>query len=137
MIRAAYLDTALATAVLLRQPALVARWHEPSALPDFSIGGLARHLANQITFTPGYLAAPPGAAAIPVLEHYTRNSWVTSGVDSDANVTIRKRSEKAAADVTPGSLADEVDDAIEILRQVLPGRADWPHHRLPRLGTHY
>ncbi|MGC5022388.1 maleylpyruvate isomerase N-terminal domain-containing protein [Micromonospora sp. DT47] len=131
MIRETYLDTALTAAALLRQPALAARWREPSALPGFSIGGLARHLANQVTVTPAHLAGAPGAAAVPVLQHYTRSTWVASGIDSDANVGIRSRGEAAAAELTPGTLADEVDAAIETLRQVLPGA---PADRVIDLG---
>ncbi len=123
MIRDAYVDTAQVAAALLRCPELAARWAEPSALADFSVAGLARHLANQVTSVPHYLGGAPGEAdaAIPLLHHYTRNEWVTSGADGADNVSIRRRSEQAIADVTPGALADEVDASIERLRRGLPG----------------
>jgi hypothetical protein len=86
VIRDAFLDSAEAALSLLREPVLAERWSQPSALPDFSTGGLARHLANQITHTVTYLAAAPGDSAISVLDHFTGNTWVTSGVDSAGEV---------------------------------------------------
>ncbi|HEY3501966.1 MAG TPA: maleylpyruvate isomerase N-terminal domain-containing protein [Actinocatenispora sp.] len=131
MIRDAYLSAATTAATLLREPTVAARWSEPSALPDFSVAGLARHLANQVTHTVPLLAAPPGDAAIPVLEHFTGGAWVTSGVDSDANVGIRRRGEAAAAATTPAALADDVDAALAELRRALPAE---PAERVVDLG---
>jgi hypothetical protein len=127
VIREAFLESAAIAATLLREPVLAERWDTPSALPDFSTGGLARHLANQVTDTVTYLAAPPGDSAIPVLEHYTRNTWVTSGVDSPDNVGIRGRSERRAAATTVADLAAEVDAALGVLRSAVP---DQPAHRI-------
>lgn len=125
MIRDAFLESAKAALVLLREPALAERWAKPSALPDFSTGGLARHLANQITRTVTYLAAEPGDSAISVLNHFTSNGWVTSGVDSADNIDIRNRSEQAAAATTSDALADDVDTALRELRtSVLAQPAD-------------
>jgi hypothetical protein len=120
MIRDAFLAAGQATATLLRAPALSARWSDPSALPDFSVAGLAHHLANQVTRTVPMLAAAPGDRAVPVLEHYTRNTWVTSGVDGVDNVRIRRQGEQAAADTTSQALADEFDAALAELRRVVP-----------------
>ncbi|MET8530166.1 hypothetical protein [Micromonospora sp. NPDC005172] len=67
MIRPAFLDTAEAATALLRNPMLAEQWSAPSALPDLSTGGLARHLANQVTQTVTFLAAPPGkGSAAPI-----------------------------------------------------------------------
>lgn len=120
MIRNAFLSAAETAATLLREPTLSERWSKPSALADFSIGGLARHLANQVTHTRLLLAAAPGDTAIPVLEHYIRNTWVISGVDGEDNVGIRRRGEEAAASITAEALADEVDTALAELRHVVP-----------------
>ncbi|RAO53526.1 hypothetical protein LUPAC06_05396 [Micromonospora saelicesensis] len=43
---------------LLRNPILAEQWFLTQPLPDFSTGGLARHLANQVTLTVTFLAAP-------------------------------------------------------------------------------
>jgi hypothetical protein len=120
MIRDAFLESSETALGLLREPALAERWSKPSALSDFSTGGLARHLANQITHTVTYLAGTPGDSAISVLDHFTGNTWVTSGVDSADNIDIRHRSEQAAAATTPEGLADDVDAALRELRTVLP-----------------
>ncbi|MEV4755850.1 maleylpyruvate isomerase N-terminal domain-containing protein [Micromonospora sp. NPDC049559] len=132
MIRAAFLESAEAAVGLLRQPALAERWSEPSALPDFSTSGLARHLANQITNTASYLAATPGGSAISVLDHFTGNGWVTSGTDSADNIEIRHRSEQAATATTPERLADDVDAALRELRAAVPAQ---PADRIVDLGN--
>jgi hypothetical protein len=66
------------------------------------------------------LAAAPGNSAVPVLEHYTRNTWVTSGIDDGDNVRIRRQGEQAAAGTTAQALANEVDAALVELRRVVP-----------------
>ncbi|WP_432901482.1 maleylpyruvate isomerase N-terminal domain-containing protein [Micromonospora matsumotoense] len=123
MIRDAFLDVAEIAASLLREPLMAERWSTPSALPDFSTGGLARHLANQVTHTVTFLAAEQGASPIPVLEHFTGNAWVTSGVDSADNVDIRRRSEQAAASTTATDLAADVDAALAELRVTVPAQS--------------
>src|SRR5947209_8128739 len=97
MIREAFLSSDAVVVGLLREPVLAERWGGPSALADFSVGGLARHLANQVTHTVAVVASAPGGVAIPVLEHFTRNTWVTSGVGGADNVGIRRRAEAAVA----------------------------------------
>jgi hypothetical protein len=120
VIRDAYLSAAAVAATLLRDPAVSANWSQPSALADFSVAGLACHVAYQITRTVPTLAGPPGGSAIPVLEHYTRNAWVTSGTEGADNVQIRRASEQRAAATTAQALADEVDAAVAELRRVVP-----------------
>jgi hypothetical protein len=132
VIRDAFLSAAGTAARLLRDPAVGAHWSQPSALADFSVAGLARHLANQVTHTVTLLAAAPGGSAIPVLEHYTRSAWVTSGVDGADNVWIRQRGEEAAARTTPEALAGDVDAALAELRQVVPAE---PAERVVDLGN--
>lgn len=120
MIRDAFLDSAEVAGRLLREPALADRWAAPSALADFTTAGLARHLANQVTRAVAYLAAPSGGTAVPVLDHFTRNAWVTTDVDGEDNVGIRRRSERAAAGGNAAGLADEYDTALAGLRATLP-----------------
>ncbi|GIF52932.1 mycothiol maleylpyruvate isomerase-like protein [Asanoa ferruginea] len=131
MIRAAFLDSAATAATLLRAPVLAERWSAPSALPDFTTGGLARHLANQVTHTVTFLAAEPGTAAIPLLAHFTGNTWTTSPIDAEDNVGIRRRSETAARETTAAALADLVDEALVALRESVPAQ---PADRLVDLG---
>jgi hypothetical protein len=124
VIRAAFLDASSAAAALLRDPALAERWSTPSALPGFTVGGLARHLANQVTRTVTLLEAPPGddEAVVPVLDHFTGSGWVTSGRDGEGNVLIRIRGEEGAAGISPEDLAAEVDAAVAELRTTVPAQ---------------
>lgn len=131
MIRDAYLSAAETAATLLREPALSVRWAEPSALADYSTGGLARHLAYQIVATVPFLAAAPGTSAIPVIDHYTRNAWVTSGVNGTDNVEIRRRNERIAAETTAQALADDTDAALAKLRDIVPAE---PPQRIVDVG---
>lgn len=131
VIRDAFLESAGIAGALLREPVLVERWSAPSALADFSTGGLARHLANQVTQPVALLAAAPGGSAIAVLEHYTGSDWVTSGVDGADNVGIRRRGEGAAALVAADGLAAEFDAALAELRVVVPAQ---PADRIVDLG---
>ncbi|MFY1620901.1 maleylpyruvate isomerase N-terminal domain-containing protein [Micromonospora sp. WMMD736] len=127
-----FLDAAATALALLRNPILAERWSSPSALPDFSTGGLARHLANQVTQTVTFLAAPPGGSAVSVLEHFTGNAWVTSGVDSADNIDIRRRSEQTAAATNPRELADAVDAALTDLGAMVTAQ---PPDRIVDLGN--
>jgi hypothetical protein len=130
-IRHAYLATAGIAAALLRTPVLAERWTTPSALPYYSTGGLARHLANQVTQTAQLLDAPPGHTRIDVLAHFTRKAWVTTGADEADNTDIRDRGERAAAATTAGRLAAEVDEVLAKLRHTVPAQ---PPPRIVDLG---
>ena len=123
MIRETFLESARTAATLLSDPAWLPARATPSALGDFSTGGLARHLANQVTHTADLLAAAPGVSAIPVLEHYTRNTWVTSGTDGADNIGIRRRGEDAAGRTTAAELATDFRTALDGLAASLPGQA--------------
>jgi hypothetical protein len=119
-VRAAFLTAAASVSALLRDPAVAAAWTGPSALAEFSVGGLAAHLAAQVTMVPGRLAAAePEGEPVTLLEHYGRVSWIGSGLDSEVNVAIRAVGEKAAA---PGALevADAIDTATRELAELLP-----------------
>ncbi|MDG4797495.1 maleylpyruvate isomerase N-terminal domain-containing protein [Micromonospora sp. WMMD1082] len=131
MIRDAYLAAADIATTLLGTPRLAERWARPSALRGYSTGGVARHLANQITRTAELLDAPPGRTAIGVLAHFTGSAWVTTGADSEDNVDIRSRSERAAAATTAGRLVIEVDAALTELRRTVPAQ---PVGRVVDLG---
>jgi hypothetical protein len=122
MIRPAFLDSADVAAAVLRQPVVAERWSAPSALPGFSVGGLAWHLANQITRTLAALEAPPGADPITVMDHFTGAGWMNSPVDGADNVAILQRSEGAAPQSTAADLVAEVDAALAELRTVVPAQ---------------
>ncbi len=120
-----FLAAAAVAADQLRAPVLARRWSEPSALADFSVAGLACHLAHQVTRTVGVLSKEPGGEPVPVPEHYRRRGWVQQDVDGSDNVAIRRSAEEAATQTDPADLADEVEAAArrcaELLTDLPPG----------------
>jgi hypothetical protein len=119
-LRAAYLDAADSAVGLLRTDAVLRAWDRPSALPEFSVAGLAGHLAHQVLSVPGVLdAAPPEQAPIALLDHYAHSSWRDAPLDSEVNVGIREQGE-AHASAGPAALAKRTAAAVAQLRERLP-----------------
>lgn len=128
-----FLAAADFAARLLADPAVAARWDDPSALADMSVGALAGHLARQVllvqrmlaasarTQEPAETRAPPTAGLEPIslLEHYARAAWVDADLQDEANVSIRRDSELEAAD-GPAGLAARTAEAAGALRAQLP-----------------
>ncbi|MEV4059578.1 maleylpyruvate isomerase N-terminal domain-containing protein [Nonomuraea dietziae] len=102
-IRELYLTAAASAVALLRDQAVAAAWAKPSALTEFSVAGLAGHLAQQIFRVDLALDAEPNGSVIPLREHFARSAWVTAGLEHESNVSIRRGGEDAAAE-GPGSL---------------------------------
>jgi hypothetical protein len=129
-----FLSTARSAADLLRDPVVAAAWSMPSALPEFSVGGLAGHLAYQVLAVPKALREPvPEEQTISLLEHYGRVEWIGAALDDDINVRIRRGGEEAATE-GPAALAARVDAAIEELADGLASAADRPV-RMPLWGS--
>jgi hypothetical protein len=85
-------DSALA---LLMEPAVEARWNEPSALEDFTVGGLAFHLSNQILHVPQ--ATPTDRPPVSLVDdYYAEADWLGQNASHQVNVLIRERMEEAA-----------------------------------------
>ena len=125
-IRADFLAAARVAADLLHNDAVAAAWTEPSALPKFSVGGLAGHLAFQILAIPRILAQPvPSEPVIPLLEHYQRVAWVNAGIDDQINVSIRAGGEQEAAE-GPAELAAQVDSMLDRLSDGLAAEPNRP-----------
>lgn len=112
-IRDDFLDTARMAVEMLRDPAVAARWEEPSALPEFSVRGLAGHLAYQVLAVRQALETPVTAdqPRVTVLEHYARAQWIGEPVESEFNTAIRTGGEKLAGD-GPTELAEQVERAV-------------------------
>lgn len=128
-----FLATARSAAGLLREPAVAAAWNRPSALPEFSVGGLAGHLAYQILAVQQALTGPaPQEQTISLLEHYGRVQWIGAGIDDEINVRIRRGGDQAAA-LGPSALAARVDSAVRELTDALASAADQPV-RIPLWG---
>jgi hypothetical protein len=131
--RADFLSAARSAADLLRQPAVAAAWSRPSALPRFSVGALAGHLAYQILAVRQAMTGPaPQEQTISLLEHYGRVQWIGAGIDDDINVRIRHGGEEVAAE-GPAALAARVDSAVKELTDGLASAAERPV-RIPLWG---
>jgi len=131
MIRSAFLATAEVALDLVRDRSVTARWSQPSALPGFTTGGLAAHLADQITRVDSVLRSQPSPdSAIGLLDHYQRSEWAHSDRDSEVNVAIRERGEQHA-ETGPDKVAELSSVALEHLRRTLPAE---PPDRLVELS---
>lgn len=119
-----FLGTARLAGELLRDPRVAQAWEGASALAEFSVHGLAGHLAFQVYAVRDALAAPqPSEPTIALLEHYERVTWIGAPLDADFNVGIRAGGEAVAAD-GPAALADSYDAAV---REVAAGLAGEPN----------
>jgi hypothetical protein len=117
---AAYLAAAASARNLLADPAVAAAWPTPSALREFSVSGLAAHLALQILSVPTVVAArEPEHDQIPLLDHYERVTWRGAGPSSEVNTAIRVNADTVAA-AGVDALLERVDAAIDELRSTLP-----------------
>ncbi|MDA3649741.1 maleylpyruvate isomerase N-terminal domain-containing protein [Saccharopolyspora indica] len=119
----AYLQAAQAAVNLLRDPAVAAVWDRPSALPEFSVRGLAGHLGSQVLHVSGLLAKEPTAERpFSLTEFYAAADAFHTGLDSDVNVRIRDMGEELAARGIE-VLAAEVASAVEEQRTALSAEA--------------
>jgi hypothetical protein len=113
----AFTEAAESAVALLRDPAVTAAWGDPSALKDFTVGGLAAHLARQIVRTPEVLAAPvPDGEPITLVEHYSRAAWIGADLDNEANTGIRLSGEQDAA-VGLESLVARTDEVLAAVKR--------------------
>jgi hypothetical protein len=125
----AFVQAAAPAAALLRDPAVAASWDSASVLREFSVAGLAGHLARQVLAVPRVLAQPvPADEPVSLLDHYALVSWIDAGPDDEANVEIRRSGEDEAADGA-AALAAKTGVAVEALRSALPAE---PAGRLVR-----
>jgi Mycothiol maleylpyruvate isomerase N-terminal domain len=116
----AYLSAARSAAELLHRPEVAAVWDKPSALTDFTVRGLAGHLAKQVFNVTRVLSADdPSSTPIGLLDHYARVAWIGADLDDPVNVSTREDGERIAVD-GPAALAVRVDAAVSSLAASLP-----------------
>lgn len=119
-IRDAYLRAAASAAALLDDPAVAASWDAASALPEFSVAGLAGHLARQVVAVPRVLGQPvPAGQPVTLLDHYSRVPWVGAALDDEANAAIRRDGEVEAAGGA-AAMAARIGVVVDALRAALP-----------------
>lgn len=123
-IRADFLDVSRIAAGLLREPRITTVWGEASALSEFSVGGLAGHLAYQVLAIPQIVREPiPTEPTITLLEHYARAQWIGAKLDDEISVRIRAGGDQLAVD-GPQALAEQLDAAIQLLESDLSTTPD-------------
>ena len=112
-------DAVLGSARVVRDLALSQpvrdRWDEESACAGMTVGGLAHHLAGQATALVRLLPEEPDDTdLIPVREHYRRAAWANSGLDDEANVSIREGADEQARSGYDG-LVERLDGDLDAL----------------------
>jgi uncharacterized protein (TIGR03083 family) len=104
---------------LLGRPEVAGAWESPSALAEWSVGGLAGHLAGQAFAAVDLIEAEPSELhPIALEEHYRRVSWIGAAVDDEVSVGIRSGGDDNA-DAGPAALVARVADARERLVTLL------------------
>jgi mycothiol maleylpyruvate isomerase-like protein len=112
--RQSYLVAAASAVALLRDPAVSGSWDKPSALMEFSVAGLAGHVAHQLVRV-GDVLVPHGEVQepIPLIEHFSRSPWVQAGLDHESNLSVRRGGEAAAA-AGPAVLVERAQALLEM-----------------------
>jgi hypothetical protein len=132
-VREDFLATARSATGLLREPAVAAAWGRPSALAEFSVAGLAGHLAYQILSVPRAMDGPlPDEPTVALLDHYARVRWIGAALDDEISVRIRAGGEEEAAG-GPEALASGAESAVDELTASLAAAPDRPV-RIPIWG---
>jgi hypothetical protein len=105
-----YLRAAETAVGLLREQAVADAWTRPSALADFSVGGLAVHLGAQIRHV--VAAEPAGSDGEPLslTDYYARAPWAGQGPEHEVNVAIRQAAEKEVDSGPLGVAARAAED---------------------------
>ena len=104
-------------AELLARPEVADRWEQPSALAEWSVGGLAAHLADQGPLAVALIGAEESDdEPISLDEHYRRAAWVGAAIDDEVSGDIRVGGERGAG-VGRDALLAQVREA----REELPG----------------
>jgi hypothetical protein len=114
----AYLLAVDSVVQLLGRPEVASAWDRPSALAEWTVGGLSGHLAGQAFAGVSLIEAEPSELTpIALDEHYHRVSWIGADVDADESVEIRSGGD-ANADAGPAALLARVvgaRDRLEVL----------------------
>jgi hypothetical protein len=89
--------TAEQTVALAARAEVAAAWDDESSCAGMTVGGLTEHLLVQLKLLDELLtAAPADDQPITLEEHYARAAWANTGLDSEANVSIRETSDEMA-----------------------------------------
>ncbi|MDQ4125734.1 MAG: maleylpyruvate isomerase N-terminal domain-containing protein [Actinomycetota bacterium] len=110
-VRSAFLDAGSVAADLLARPEVEAAWDAPSALPEFTVRGLAGHLLRATGSVTAYLDRDePDGEPVSAAEYYVQ-AVEEPDIHSDVHRAIRQRGEDEAA----GGFAAVRDRSYELL----------------------
>lgn len=112
-------------------------WHQESALPGMTVGGLTRHLVSQPECAVEFLTTPgpPHAPVLTLVGHYDRVDWLHAPVDAAENISIRDEFNQLAEAGHAESVQvlvrsrDQLDSAIEAAGTTT--YVPWQHCALP------
>jgi hypothetical protein len=115
-VRQEFLATGALAHELLGEPAISARWDEPSALAELTVAGLSGHLSRAVLAVVDYLDAPPPAddarTATPAI--YFAGVLTDNDMGSPLHTGIRQRALLAAGG-GPAEVLARVDKALSAL----------------------
>ena len=118
-IRQAYLDAASIAVDLIGRRETGDKWNEDSILPEFTIRGLAGHLARSVLQVEWFLDMPqPEEPPITAVQYYAELAGVDD-VASELNVGVRARGEETASGGWARLYLD-AGNVLERLRARLP-----------------
>jgi uncharacterized protein (TIGR03083 family) len=127
--RRAFLATLAAIRPVVASREVEACWNEPSALPEWTVRGLAGHLVRTGLVVEQYLDRPSVMDGEPV-SPAAYFSHVTSDISSAANAAIRQRGEEHAA----GGQAQLVRTLDELTARLEERLTREPQERLVRVA---
>lgn len=114
-IRDIWFEAVAAARQVLAAPETAARWEGPSALREFSVRGLAGHLARAAFVVEEYLDGPPPAGRPMPAAAYFPTIVTTRNLADPLHARIRERGEAHGA-AGPAALLAAFDAAVTRLR---------------------
>lgn len=119
MTRSIWFEAADAARRVLAAPETRARWEEPSVLVEFTVRGLAGHLARAVVVVEEYLDGPePEGRPMPAGAYFP-TIVTTRDITDPLHARIRERGEANAAG-GPAALLEAFDAVVARLRTRLP-----------------
>jgi uncharacterized protein (TIGR03083 family) len=123
MISESYLAAAEAATALLAHRSVAEGWDEPSALPGYTVSGLAGHLAGQVSVVAKVLdGLEADTEPIALLDYFLQVRWLDVDQDGEVHLGIRDSGDQYAAD-GPQALAARTAEALGRLRRDLPSQS--------------
>jgi len=116
-----YLEVAQVIRTLLASDEVAKYWEYPSALEEWTVAGLAGHLARPVLQLPSVLAESVSQESVPVtaVEYFSQMPASSNALDSPAATAIRQRGVQTAGTGVDDLLA-RFDDVFQGLDAQLP-----------------